>query len=316
MATELITSQMSASQTRIIDPILTSIAQGYKSPDFIGDALFPSVPVLLSGGQVLQFGKEAFMQYNIRRAPGAKTARVAFGYLGVPYAVLQDSVEVPLPRELMRDASVMPGIDLGARSANFGMRIVMQGLERDRAAIALLAANYDGAHKVALSGGSLWTANGVDPQGSIDTGREAVRASIGMYPNVMVLGPTAFNGLRNNAVLKAHFQYTSGESITEDMIAKYYLFDRVLVGKAVTSDDAGNFTDVWGNNAVMAYVPPKAEQAQEVPSYGYTYTLEGHPLVEVPYWDPTTKSWVYGVTMERAPVLAGQNAGYLIQTPA
>ena len=44
--------------------------------------------------------------------------------------------------------------------------------------------------------------------------------------------------------------------------------------------------------------------------------MRGHPLVETPYWDGNTKSWIYGVSYERAPVLAGMSAGYLISSPA
>lgn len=79
--------------------------------------------------------------------------------------------------------------------------------------------------------------------------------------------------------------------------------------------DDDTFSDIWGNAAVLAYVPSEAEAAMPIPSYGYTYTMEGHPMVEQPYWDNGSKSWIYGTTMERAPVLTGMLAGYLIQTP-
>lgn len=39
--------------------------------------------------------------------------------------------------------------------------------------------------------------------------------------------------------------------------------------------------------------------------------MEGHPFVEEPYFERNIKSWIYGVTYERAPVLAGVSAGYL-----
>ncbi|HHA2602409.1 TPA: hypothetical protein ACOEOE_004596, partial [Stenotrophomonas maltophilia] len=50
----------------------------------------------------------------------------------------------------------------------------------------------------------------------------------------------------------------------------------------------------------------------EEPSYGYGYRIEGMPLVEVPYWDNSAKSWIYGVSNDATPVLAGMAAGYLI----
>jgi hypothetical protein len=316
MPADLVVSPMTPAQTRVIDPILSTVALGYKNADFIGSVLFPRVPVLISGGQVLQFGKEAFKQYNIRRAPGGRTARISFGYLGVPYALFEDAVDVPVPREMMRDAAIMPGIDLGTRAVNLGMRVVLLNLERDQAAIALNPANYDDEHQVALSGTSQWSNAACDPVPQINGYKDAIRETIGMYPNTLALSATAFTALRDNQALRDHFKYTSAQSITTEMIAKYFDLDQVVVGKALTSDDAGDFSDIWGDNAVMAYVPKENEQAQEVPSYGYTYTMTGHPLVEVPRWDPDTKSWVYGIAMERVPVTTGITAGYLIQNPA
>lgn len=315
MADTLVTSQMSPLQTRLIDPILSTIALGFASPDLIGSVLFPRVPVLISGGQILQFGKEAFMNYNIRRAPGGRTARISFGYQGEHFALLEDSLDVPVPRELMRDASVMPGIDLGTRAVNLGMRVALLNLERDQAAIALNAANYDNNHKLSMSGTSQWSNAACDPVPQINAAREAIRATIGIYPNVFALSALAFTALRDNPNMRAHFQYTTAASITEQMIQAYFGFEKVVVGKAITSDDQENLSDIWGDNAVMAYVPQQ-ETAMEVPSYGYTYTMTGHPLVEQPYWDPAEKSWIYGVTMERAPVLTGLLAGYLFQNPS
>ncbi len=98
------------------------------------------------------------------------------------------------------------------------------------------------------------------------------------------------------------------------MLAKAFDIERVVVGKAVTSDGAGVISDVWGNNAVLAYVPG-APSGMEEPSYGYTYTMTGHPLVEEAYYENNAKSWIYGVGFERAPVLSGITSGYLIQTP-
>ena len=71
---------------RVIDPILTTVAQGYNSPDYVGAQLFPEVPVAASGGQIIEFGREAFQLYNSRRSPGGSTREIQFGYLGRPFA--------------------------------------------------------------------------------------------------------------------------------------------------------------------------------------------------------------------------------------
>ena len=307
---------MNPSQARVIDPILTKIMQGYRDAEFVGEALFPRVPVSQSGGKILTFGKEAFLSYATQRAPGTDTKRITFGFAGAPYALENHALEAPVPRENQRDAKVVPGVDLGQRASAMVMRIMLRALENQQAGLALDAANYDGTHKVALAGGDKWSAPTTsDPLGDIRAAKEAVRASVGAYPNVMLLSPVAFTALEDHPQLTDKVKYTQKGIITPELIASVFGFDKVVIGKAIKGSEAGAFSDVWGNNAVLAYVP-SIPQSMEEPSYGYTYTMEGHPLVEQPYWDPRAKSWIYGVGFERAPVIAGMQAGFLIQNPS
>lgn len=308
---------------RVIDPILSGFTQGYRNSKYIGEALFPRVPVSVSGGQIIEFGREAFQLVNARRQPGGATKRIQFGYAGKPFALVQDSLEAPVAREHQRDASKVLSIDLGQRAVRVVMNKILLQLEVDQATLATTAANYPAANKVALAGATKWSASTGTPLTDIDAGREAIRSACGVYPNTLVLSALAFNACKNNPTVIARFQYNGSVNvdatqITEKMLAGLFNVDNVVVGKAITSNDAGVNSDIWGNNAILAYVPDavSGEAAQEEPSYGYTYTLDGNPVVEQPYWDENAKANIYGVTMERAPVLSGISSGYLIQTPA
>lgn len=311
---------MSASQTRVIDPILTNVAQGYQNSELIGLSLFPAVPVQTTGGQIIEFGRESFKLYNARRAPGGSTRRIQFGYQGKPFTLVQDSLEGKVPREYLRDAKLIPGIDLGSRSVIITMKALQLTLEYDQAQLATNAANYVNSNKVALSGTSKWSTSTGNPLTDIDAGREAIRSEVGMYPNTLVLSAQAFNACKNNQNVINRFQYNSqvsidAASITPQMMAGLFNVDKVIVGKAISVDDLGNSTDIWGNNAILAFVPDKPSSVEE-PSYGYTYTMEGNPMVEPAYYDNNEKSWIYPVNYERLPVLSGITSGYLIQTPA
>lgn len=312
---------LSVSQGRVINPILSTMAQGYANMDFVGMALFPRIPVAVSGGQIIEFDRDAFRLVNARRAPGASTKRIPLGYSGKPFALFQDSLEVPIARELLRDARMVPGIDLASRSVRTVMRALALGLENDQAALAINAANYGAGNKAALAGATKWSAATGNPLIDIDTAREAIRQACGIYPNALVLSASAFNACKNNPNVIARFQYNGqvgadATQITTTMLAGLFNVKKVLVGGAVSWLEGSNAaTDVWGNNAVLAYVP-EGDQSIEEPSFGYTYTMDGNPLVEEPYYDNNQKSWIYGVTYERAPVLSGIASGYLIQTPA
>jgi hypothetical protein len=307
---------MSMTQVRVVDPILSTVARGYRQQNLVGEALFPRVGVAVAGGQIIEFGKEAFRLYNARRAPGGATKRIDWGFLGKPYALVQDALEGKVPREWMRDASRVPGIDLGSRATRTVMGSILLGLEHEQAQAARTLANYAAGNRITLASGSRWSDDAVDPTPHIEAGREAIRAAVGMYPNVALLGAKAFSAARSNPKILERFKHTSATSVTEEMLARIWDVDRVVVGKAVFAagaDDA--FGDVWGGDVILAYTAV-GSQGNEVPSYGYTYEMEGHPLVEQPYWDANAKSWIYGVTYERQPVIAGADAGYLIQTAA
>lgn len=307
---------MSLGQVRIVDPVLTNIVRGFRQPGLVGEVLFPRVPVPLSGGQVLEFGREAFRLYDARRAPGSATKRVDMGYLGRPYALENHSLEAKVPREWMRDASRSPGIDLGTRAVNVVMGALMLGLENQQAQIARTLASYPAANRVTLGAGARWSTATVDPSIAIENGREAIRTAVGMYPNVAVLSARAFAACRRNPFILDRFRYTSAQSVTAEMLAGLWNLERVAIGQSVfAAGAADDFGDVWGTDAILAFSPQTSVGAEQ-PSFGYTYMMEGHPLVEQAYWDGNAKSWMYPTTVERVPVIAGAGAGYLIQTAA
>ncbi len=305
---------MSTSAVRVINPVLTTHAQGIKQGAHVWADLFPAVPVDLSGGQILEFGEEDFKSYNTTRAPGGSTLRIDVGYLGREYALKNKSLEGKVPREHLRDAAVSPGIDLGKIAVNKVNKAMSLELEIEAAAIATSASNYDSSHKITQSGTSKWSNAACDPVAQIDTGKEAVRTGIGARPNTLVLSPVAWTAIRNNTNVKARFQYTTAQSITLEMLAAVCDLKKVVIGDAIKSSDAGVKSDVWGNFAVLAYTELGTPDAAE-PSYGYTYVMRGHPLVEEPYYDYNTKSWLYPVTWERVPVLSGMLAAYLFIAP-
>ena len=297
-----------------INPILTSIVQGYKDPALVGEALFPRVPVTTTGGQVLEFGKESFKEYNTRRAPGSSVKRMTFGFLGKPYALENHALESPVPRESQRDAETTPHIDLGKKASEMVMQIHLRELEIAQAAIACNSDNYDADHKLALTGSAQWTNPDSNPKKDIEDAKEAIRATVGIRPNVLLLSAKACIALKDHPKLIERFKYTTHETITTGMLASLFEIPKIVVGESVFANEKEEFVDIWGNNAILAYVPTSPSSNGE-PSYGYTYTMEGHPLVEEPYYENNTRSWVYGVTFERVPVLSGMLSGFLIQNP-
>lgn len=141
---------LNTAQARVIDPVLTHHAQGYRNAKFVGHVLFPAVPVLARGGTVIEFGKEAFLKFNARRAPGASTQQISFGYEGKPFQLVQDSLDGVVPREHLEDAYAVPNVDLGMRAVNNVMRMLKLAIEIEQAELALTPDNYTANNSAAL----------------------------------------------------------------------------------------------------------------------------------------------------------------------
>ncbi len=160
-----------------------------------------------------------------------------------------------------------------------------------------------------------WTDGGSDPQANIQLGREVIRATIGRYPNTLLLGPAAYNAARMHPKVIERFKYTTDAPVTADMLATLLEVNRVVVGTSIYMDEDDTPHDVWGADAILTYVPGQGASLR-TPAYGYTYVLTGNPFVEPANFDTNVKSWLYPVTYERKPVIVGPGAGYLIRNAA
>lgn len=309
-------TQQTLAQTRVVDPILSEHARGYRRPGNVGRALFPLAPVSAYAGQIIEFGKEGFRLYGTKRAPGANTKRIEFGYAGKPYAIVPRALEAKVPWERMRDASVVPGIDLASRAVNVVMGALELEQEYEAAQIATNAANFDNDHKVTLTGANSFNVDTVNPFKVLQTARTAVGDSVGVDANIMVFSGTAWNAFEMNPYVVARLNALQRDVLTTELAARLLGVDRIEVGKAkVAGGQNDAFTAIWGNDVVVAYVAPEVGGSNnaEEPSFGYTYAIEGMPSVEEPYQDRNARSWIYQVANDAAPQLTGMTAGYLIK---
>lgn len=310
--------QMTLNTARVINPVLTSIAQGLMQNSPVGAALFPMVDVAQRAGNIITFGREDFMQYSgLQRAPGGATKRVQFGYSGSQFALVDYSLEGSLPIEQLQEAQASANgfsIDMATLTLQKTLAIMNLRLEIAQATLATTLGNYPAANRVTLSGTSQWNDySNSTPQTVVETAKEAVRAATGKRPNLMVLGPITFARLRQHPVIRDYIKYSNREVATAEILAEFFGVAQVLVGDGVQSTDAGVLSDIWGKHAILAYTETASVANMGAPTFGYTYNLGGYPLVEEPYYERNPKTWYFPVTRSEAPVIAGSSAGYFIQ---
>lgn len=306
------------------NPILSSLLLGMGQGTFIAEKLFPRLPQALSSVQLAQLGDERLRRYNLRRAPGSATKRVDIKYEGRTYTVDQYAVDVPLPRELLREADesrklqVGNYLDISRIAMTTASDILALDYEIEVAQLATTAATFAAGHVLALAGGTKWSAATGTPVTDIRAAADTIRKKIGKRPNHLTLSADALSAITGNAEVRGYLASTQMGPATMDQLKTILNVATIEVGEAVWIDDQDVGRDVWGNNAILAYVPAIAGSGSislAEPGFGFTNVLEGHPFAETPYYEQGTKSWIYGATYERRPNVAYNTAAFLFTNP-
>ena len=318
---------MTAAEIRLKqNPILTGLLLGMGQGTMIAEQLFPRLPQALSAVTLAKLGDERLRNYNLRRAPGTATKRMDIKYEGVTYAVKQYAVDVPIPRELLREAdesrrlNVGNYLDISRIAMTTASDILLLNYEIEVATLATSAASYAPGHVMALAGGTKWSAATGTPVTDIRAAADVIRKKIGKRPNKLTLSADAFTAITMNAEVKTYLSSTKTGPATIEQLKTILNVADIVVGDAVWIDDSDTGKDVWGNNAVLAYVPKiggtgSTDISLAEPGFGFTNVVEGHPFAETPYFEPGSKSWIYGATYERQANVAYNTAAFLFSNP-
>lgn len=307
---------MNSAQVRVVDPILTDHARGYSNADFVGEALFPTVEVPVRGSKRVEFNRDSFRRRQTRRAPGTLIRTLEFGYEGKPVALHQEALGAVVPIEHAEEADQVPGFDLQADAVDLVQEVVSLEKEIQRAETARNAASYAGTNKSALVGDDKWSDPDSNPKIQVGDAKEVIRGRIGRRPNTLLLTGALVTKLGYHPKILEHFKHTTSDSVTLAMLKAYFEVENIVAGDAIYEQANGTTVDVWGNDAILAYVAPKRASGRRnlaLPSYGYTYQLKGHPLVTPMRWDADIRSWKADVIDEFSAELVGADAGFLFQ---
>ena len=306
-------TQMNLGQARVVDPILSEHARGYSNPRFVGSVLFPTVSMPTRAAKRIEFDRSSFRRRVTRRAPGARIAEATFGYEGKPVQLTQEALRGVVPREHLQEARAVPGIDLLQTSVDMVLAVIALEKEIQQAAVARDAALYSDDNKLVLAGADKWSDDASDPLIVISDAKETIRRRTGRRPNTLLLGASVGAALKRHPKIREHFRPTGSSAVSDAMLASYFDLETVVVGDAIYDLDDDTTVDIWGDDAVLAYVAPEGMRMMPTPSFGYTYQLLNHPFVEEAEFDNDVKSWCNDVTDEFSAELVGADAGFLIK---
>ena len=302
------------SRERIVDPVLTRLAQGFSQANLIAAEIFPNVKVDKEGFYIPLLTKEHFRIHNTERGLHARSNRYIHESPDkLPVTLVEhDWTEVLDYREIAES-------EFDARQgATFRVTEIIKLSRENRIATLVQAhANYPSGSKGTPTNKWSNTATS-DPLVDIETAREAIRSKVGAYPTHIAFGPTAWKSFREHPDVVERFKYTSAAQVGVAEVERL-LGLTVLIGGAIKLDDStGNFVDVWGDNVVLWWKNPNpaAQSAiQQSPNFGLNCVRE-QAYALGPVMDTWTEEngkieLIRGTTNE-APVFHGAVAGYII----
>ena len=335
----------SLSQTRVIDPILTTMAIGIKIPQYIGGLAFPPVFCPKRAATILSFGtREEKFLYATRRARGANTMRISTGYGDTKIELYQDAIESELPYETLEESDGI--VDLQQRSVYLVKQKLCHRLEFDQLALLGNFATYPTTNRLALSGSSQFSDPSSPIEATFDAAKDAIVKGIGMLPNTIIFGGLrAYNSVKRHPFFKNQFQRAGTSTITASLIAEALDIPRYGISLATWIDPVNPTveTPMFDNKIWIGYVPGGGEVAlsseanagtnvnllsglnpsinanNATPSFGYTYLRtqaqaggqDTGLAMFAPYDGKNERTWYFQGVADRLPAVTGLSAGYL-----
>jgi len=267
-----------------VDAILTNISVAYlqNQDNFIADKVFPIVPVDKKSDKFFTYTKnDWFRDEAQRRADATESAGSGYNlstdtYSADVWAFHKDVGDQTLanadaPLNPLREATEFV-------TRRLLLRKELQWVS-DYFTTGVWGTDVTGVAGSPSSGETRqWSDyTNSDPIDDIEAAKSEILGETGLEPNTLVLGYEVFRQLKNHPDLVDRIKYTSSQTITEDMLARMFDLDRVLVAKAVkaTNNEGGTaaYDFAYGKKAALYHVA--SAPGLLTPSAGYTFSWTG-----------------------------------------
>lgn len=272
---------------RVVDPILTTVARGYKNADLVHEQLFPIVQVDKEGLKVPVFGKGIFATYDTLRAVAAKTNVLTREKIDMMSLTL-DEHDLAAPVDYREQHESL------FNEQSKAVKRVVKGVQltKERAAAALLLDKtlYQPDALKALTGDSAWTGGKGDPIKDVEAAMETVRRRIGLRPNVMLMGSGVMSSLKFHPAFTSYLGSQERKKATVDVLKDAFEIPTIITGGAVQladNDKKGpdaKLKDIWGDHLWLGYISPPGADGDSAdenePSFGYQFRLRGMPVAD------------------------------------
>ncbi len=263
-----------------IDRFLTNLSEAFVQDEagFVGDRVFPVVPVQKASDLFVTFPREFFWKDEFRVRPLGGRAEVA------SYEVGQDTYsveEVALAHKI--DDRVRANADDPIDPDRTAMRLLTSQAMNHRDskwASTFFGASIWGVDKTGTADADFiqWQKTTSTPMLDIDTFSDEMESTTGIRPNTLVLGADVWKFIRNNADVREMIKYTQIGIPTMQLIAQMFGVDQLLIARGIENTAAEGQTPSYSRlmnseDGLLLFAAPSP--GLEQPSAGYTFAWTG-----------------------------------------
>jgi hypothetical protein len=292
----------------------TAMSVGFTNDEFVASQIAPAIRVPKNKFDYYEFTKTRFDIPYLERAPRSDFKRFDIGVSLKNGACTQRGGEELIDDSERRDYE--NDIDLEMEKSEDVTDRTLLSTEKRVADILRSTTNL--TQNVTLAGTSQFNDySNSDPVSVFKTARTTIHKAVAKKARIAVMGFEVFETLREHTKIKDHFKYTSSQSLTADMLARFFELDQIVVGGALYNTAKEGQTPVldyvWGKDIIVAYVAPRP--ARYRPSLMYTFwtPVKGQRRVIEMYREEKKTSDVIRVHEETDEHLVHGKCGYLIK---
>lgn len=261
------------------DRALEKISISYLPGEFVADKLVPSVPVKRESDVYYVYSNDTMILEETLRSPGTKANRATYTMSTSSYSLEEHALSEIVPNR-DKDNADKP-INLEIDMTEILTRKILIRREREASTALQTSGNYNNSNS--LTSTMAWTANTTvsNPITQIESATAKIIASSGYSPNRLVIDNNTFSGAKVHTSIVDRVKYTSADSITENMLAKLFDIEQVLVARAVYESAEEGLTSslgaIWTNTAVLAYYEKAPGLKKPSAAYQFMKKREGAP---------------------------------------
>ena len=257
-----------------VDAILTNMSVAYmqEAYAFVASRAFPQINVQKQSDKYFTYSQADFFRDQVQlRADGTQSAGTGYSLSTETYSAEVYALHKDIGDQVRANSDAPLDPDMDATRFLTQQMLIRQEVEWAAAAFTT------GVWGTDATPGTLWSAANSTPIADVEAGKNTVLTNTGYVPNTLIMSYKVFSALMDNADIVDRIKYTSQESVTEDLLARLFNVDRVLIMAGTYNTAAegatASYSQVGDRDALLCYTP--TNPGLMVPSAGYTMVWRG-----------------------------------------